>query len=157
IGKDFGDVAKQVDRAVAEALRALAFNRECMNAFVMGDYAKAMAAAQQGLKIRPTSAALNQCVLSSLLATHAKPDSVIAVASAISSVDSRNVVAWGSLSDAYMQKGDTAHALEATVALHRIDPSNVEFTTPLIDRYVLRGQFDPALAVLDSALRATPD
>src|SRR6185437_7107740 len=38
IGKDVGDVAKQVDRAVAEALRALAFNRDCMNAFVMGDY-----------------------------------------------------------------------------------------------------------------------
>lgn len=157
VGKDFGDVAKQVDRAVADALRALAFNRDCMNAFVMGDYAKAMAAAQQGLKIRPTSAALNQCVLSTLVATHAKPDSIIGVASLITSVDSANVVAWASLSDAYVQTGDKARALEAVRTVHRLDPSSVSFTVSLVDHLAVSARLDEALAVLDTALKATPD
>jgi len=157
VGKDFGDVAKQVDRAVADALRALAFNRDCMNAFVMGDYVKAMAAARQGLKIRPTSAALNQCVLSTLLATHATPDSVIAVASLITSVDSGNVVAWASLSDAYTQKGDKGRALESVRAVHRVDPSSVSFAASLVDQLALGARLDEALAVLDTALKASPD
>lgn len=157
IGKDFGEVAKQVDRAVSDALRALAFNRDCMNALVMSDYTKAMAAAQEGLKIRPTSAALNQCVLSVLLATKATPDSIIPVASMITSVDSGNVIAWASLGDAYTLKGDTARALDAVRALHRIEPANENITSSYINRLVLTGQFEPALAVLDTALRATPD
>ena len=157
VGKDFGDLAKQVDHAVADALRALAFNRDCMNAFVMGDYVKAMAAAQQGLKIRPKSAALNQCVLSTLLATHATPDSVIAVASLITSIDSGNVVAWASLSDAYTQKGDKAHALESVREVHRIDPSSANFTVSLVDQLALGARLDEALAVLDTALKAAPE
>ena len=58
VGSDFGDIAKQVDRAVSEAIRALLFYQECTNALRVGDYGKAIAFAQQGLQLRPTSAAL---------------------------------------------------------------------------------------------------
>lgn len=156
IGPDFGDIAKQVDRALTEVLRVLSFHRDCMNALVLGDYARAMAVAQEGLRIRAGSVALNQCVLATLRATHAGADSLIAVASAITAADSENVAAWATLGDAYAQRGDSAHALDAARVLHRLEPGNQDFTANLVDRLVGAGQAEPALGVLDSVLRTTP-
>lgn len=155
-GRDFGDIAKQVDRAVSEALRALAFYHDCTTGLRTGDYRQAMAAAQQGLRIRPTSAALNLCVLSILSVTHATPDSIIAVASAVTNVDSASVIAWANLVDAFGAKGDSARALDAARMLHHLQPESVAVTLRLVDREVAAGQFDAALADLDTALAAAP-
>ena len=155
-GADFGDIAKQVDRAVTDALRALSFYHDCSTAARTGDYQKAMTAAQQGLRLRPTSAALNSCVLSILTVTHATPDSIVAVASAIVAADSSSQPAWASLADAYQQRGDSARALAATRMLHRLDPMNVIVTSSLVDQLVTAGHPDTAAAVLDTALQVSP-
>lgn len=155
-GPNFGDIAKQVDRAVSDAIRALSFYHDCSIAARTGDYAKAMAAAQQGLRLRPASTALNLCVLSILTATHAKPDSIVAVASAIVAGDSTSEAAWVGLVGAYLAKGDSARALRATAALHRVDPSNVTWTIALVDQQVSAGLDDSAAVALDSALRIAP-
>jgi tetratricopeptide (TPR) repeat protein len=115
-----------------------------------------MAAAQQGLRIRPTSAALNVCVLSILSATHAAPDSIIAVASAVTNVDSASVIAWANLVDAYAANGDTTRALDAMRMLHHLEPTDVRITLRLVDGLVGAGQFDAALAELDTALQTAP-
>jgi tetratricopeptide (TPR) repeat protein len=156
VGSDIGDVAKKVDRAVSEALRALSFNHDCRRFAVVGDYKQAMLAAQQGLKLRPTSTALNLCALSILTATHASPDSIITVASAIAAADSSNPAAWANLVDAYAAKGDSARELDATRMLHRVDSTNVTVTVSLVEQLVRAGQPEPALAVADTALALTP-
>jgi tetratricopeptide (TPR) repeat protein len=156
VGSDLGDIAKKVDRAVSDALRALAFNHECRRAALIGDYKQAMVAAQQGLKLMPTSALLNLCALSVLAATHAPTDSIIAVASAITAVDSTNVLAWASLADAYLLKSDSARALDATRRLHDLDPANVTLTLGLVDQLVGAGRPEAALGVIDTALSASP-
>ncbi len=156
VGSDLGDVAKKVDRAVSEAIRALSFNHECRRFALVGDYKQAMAAAQQGLKITPTSTALNLCALSILAATHASPDSIIAVASAIVSVDSANTVAWANLVDAYAAKGDAARELDATRMLHHADSTNVTVMVSLVDQLVIGGQAESALAVIDTGLAVSP-
>jgi tetratricopeptide (TPR) repeat protein len=153
VGSDFGDVAKQVDRAVADALRALGFYHECARALFVRDYKQALAAAQQGLKLRPESAALNLCVLSVLHDTHASPDSIIAVASVVAAADSESVIAWANLGDAYEQKGDSVRAVDATETLHRLDPSNIGVILLLADRRVRVGRAASALALVDTALR----
>jgi len=156
VGSDLGDVAKKVDRAVSEAIRALSFNHECRRAALVGDYKQAMAAAQQGLKLSPTSTALNLCALSILTATHASPDSIIAVALAITSADSSNRAAWANLVDAYAAKGDAARELDATRMLHHADSANVTVTLSLADQLVVAGQAESALALLDTALNLSP-
>ena len=133
VGSDFGDIAKQVDRAVSEAIRALLFYQDCANALRVGDYGKAIAFAQQGLQLRPTSAALNICVLSTLIGTKASPDSIIPVAVRITQIDSTSTLAWGNLFYAYSEKRDTARALGAALALHRLEPANVDYSALLID------------------------
>jgi hypothetical protein len=156
VGSDLGDVAKKVDRAVSEAIRALSFNHECRRFALVGDYKQAMAAAQQGLKLSPTSTALNLCALSILTATHAAPDSIIAVALAITSADSSNRAAWANLVDAYAAKGDAARELDATRLLHHADSANVTVTLSLADQLVVAGQAESALALLDTALSLSP-
>ena len=156
VGADFGDIAKQVDRAVGEAIRALVHYRDCTNALRVDDFRQAMAAAQQGLKLRPTSPALNLCLLSILTARKSAPDSIIAVASVVTAADSSSTIAWESLVASYTRKGDSASALGAMRRLHHLVPANISFTVELVDRLVGAGQFEPALAVLDTALRAAP-
>ena len=156
-GTNLGDIAKQVDRAVSEAIRALAFYHDCTNAVRAGDYAKAMTAAQQGLKLRPASASLNLCVLSILYATKASPDSIIRVAMAVTAADSTSTTAWLHLVAAYDQKGDSVRALDALRVLHRIDPTDIEQTLRLVGHSVAAGQVDSAVAVLDAALRVSPE
>ncbi len=156
VGADVGDVAKKVDRAVSEAIRALAFNNECRKAVLIGDYRQATAAAQQGLKIRPTSPALNLCALSILTASHASPDSIIAAALAVTTVDSTSPVAWATLVDTYAQKSDTSRELDATRVLHRVDSTNVVVTLSLVDQLVGVGQSESGLATLDTALTYSP-
>jgi tetratricopeptide (TPR) repeat protein len=156
VGADFGDIAKQVDRAVSEAIRALTFYQSCANAARLGDYPKAIVAAQQGLQIRPTSASLNLCVLSTLTATQASPDSIAAVASLIIAADSGNITAWISLAEARGEKGDTSGALVAAQMRHRLDPTSASATQSLVYRLVMANQLEPALAVLDAALRDAP-
>jgi tetratricopeptide (TPR) repeat protein len=145
-----------VDRAVSEAIRALSFNHECRRAALVGDYKQAMAAAQQGLKLSSTSTALNLCALSILTATHASPDSIIAVALAITSADSSNRAAWANLVDAYAAKGDAARELDAMRMLHHADSANVTVTLSLADQLVVAGQAESALALLDTALNLSP-
>ena len=156
VGADFGEVAKQVDRAVADALHALAFYHDCAKSLFTGDFAQAMTAARQGLKLRPESVALNLCVLSALSATHASPDSIIAAASIVIAADSENVIAWSNLPAAYDAKGDSARALDATMTLHRLDPSDLKVTLNAADRLVRAGRDSAALSLIDTALRELP-
>jgi tetratricopeptide (TPR) repeat protein len=156
VGADFGDVAKQVDRAVADAIHALAFYHDCTRALVIKDYAQAMAAARQGLELRPQSVMLNLCVLSALQVTHAAPDSIIAVASVVIAADSENVIAWSNLVAAYETKGDSARELEATQTLHRLDPSDLKVVLSLVDQLVRADRAAAALAVVDTALIDAP-
>jgi tetratricopeptide (TPR) repeat protein len=157
VGADFGDVAKQVDRAVADALRALAFYHDCAKSLAVRDYTQALAAARQGLKLRPESVALNLCVLSALVPMHASPDSIIAVARIVIAADSENVIAWSNLPLAYDAKGDSARALDAAQTLHRLDPSDLKATLDLADRLARAGRDSSALAIVETALRDVPE
>lgn len=156
VGSDMGDVAKKVDRAVSEAIHALTFSVECRRAALVGDYRRAMTAAEQGLRVRPTSVALNLCALSVLTATHASPDSIIAVASIIVASDSSNAVAWANLADEYTLKSDTARELAATRMLRHVDSTNVTVTLSLVDQLVGVGQPESGLVTLDTALKDLP-
>lgn len=157
VGSDFSDMAKKVDRAVSDAVHAVAFSHDCRKAALMGDYKQAMVSARQGLQLKPTSVAVNLCVLSVLNSTHAPSDSIVAVATTIAAADSTNMVAWATLADAYEQRGDSARALDAMLAMHRADPSDEKVTEAIVDRRVVKGQSDTALAMVDSALRLAPD
>ena len=156
VGADFGDVAKQVDRAVGDALHALAFYHDCTRALFAGDHQQAMTAARQGLKLRPESASLNLCVLSVLTKTQASADSIIAVATIVAAADSESVIAWSNLVHAYGTKGDTVHALDAARKVHHLDPSDVNATIELVDWLVLANRPESALAVIDTVLRDVP-
>ncbi len=155
-GKDIGDVARQVDHAISEAMKAMPAYQQCANDLRAHKYDAAIADARRGLVAYPRSLLNRVCILSAYSASKASPDSIIAISTAITAADSTNMIAWANLAEAYGQRNDTANALRASVAMHRLDPTNVAVLMALIDRLVTAGQPTKALAILDTAVVASP-
>ncbi len=151
-GKDIGDVARQVDRAISAAMKAMPAYRQCVNDLRAQKYDAAIADARKGLVAYPGSLPNRVCILSAYSATNAAPDSIIAIATAITAADSTNMIAWANLAAAYEQRKDAANALRASLAMYRIDPTNVAVLMAVIDHMVNAGQAMQALAILDTAL-----
>jgi tetratricopeptide (TPR) repeat protein len=155
-GKDIGDVARQVDRAISAAMKAMPAYRQCVNDLRAQKYDAAIADARKGLVAYPGSLPNRVCILSAYSATNAAPDSIIAIATAITAADSTNMIAWANLAAAYEQRKDAANALRASLAMYRIDPTNVAVLMAVIDHMVNAGQAMQALAILDTALVTSP-
>lgn len=155
-GKDIGDVARQVDRAVSEAMKAMPAYQQCTNDLRAHRYDAAIADARRGLIAYSRSLLNRVCILSAYSASKASPDSIIAISTAITAADSTNMIAWANLAEAYGQRNDTANALRASIVMHRLDPTNVAVLMALIDQMVTAGQPTEALAILDTAVVASP-
>lgn len=155
-GKDVGDVARQVDRAVSAAMKAIPAYRQCVDDLRAQKYDAAIADARKGLVAYPASLPNRVCILSAYSASNAAPDSIIAIATAITAADSTNMIAWANLAAAYEERKDAANALRASLAMYRIDPTNSAVLMSVIDHMVTAGQATQALAILDTALVASP-
>jgi tetratricopeptide (TPR) repeat protein len=153
-GKDLGDVARQVDRAVSAAMKAMPAYRECIEDLRGEKYDAAIAAARKGLVAYPGSLPNRLCILSAYSARNASPDSVIAISEAIAAADSTSMIAWANLAQAYRDRKDTANALRASLAMYRLDPTNSLVVMAVVDQLVTAGQENRALAILDAALVA---
>jgi len=155
-GKDPGEVAKRVERLISEAMPAMPAYRLCTRALRAAKYDEAIAEATKGLQAYPGSTPNRLCILSAYSAKKASPDSIIAIATAITTADSTSMIAWANLADAYTQKKDTEKALQATVAMYRLDPTNIAVLTTLIDQTVTNGQAEKALTILETAIAKNP-
>jgi tetratricopeptide (TPR) repeat protein len=155
-GKDIGDVAQQVERAVAEAMKAMPAYQQCTNDLRAQKFDAAIVDARKGLVAYPNSLPNRLCILSAYSARKASPDSIIAIATAIAAADPTCMIAWANLAQAYGQRHDTANALRASVAMYRLDPTNTAVLIAMIDQMVTAGQATEALTILDSAVVAKP-
>lgn len=155
-GKDIGDVARQVDRAVSEAMKAMPAYRQCTNNLRAQKYDAAIAEARKGLAAYSNSLPNRLCILSAYSASNASPDSIIAIATAITVADPSSMIAWANLAQAYGQRKDTANALRASLAMYRLDPSNSAVLMAVVDQLVTGGRAPEAAAILDTAIVVNP-
>jgi Cytochrome c biogenesis factor len=155
-GKDIGDVARQVERAASEAMKAMPAYRKCVVDLRGQRFDDAIIDARKGLVAYPNSLPNRLCILSAYSARKAAPDSIIAIATEITAADPTSMIAWANLSQAYGQRNDTANALRASTAMYRLDPTNTNVLLTLIDQMVTAGKATDALVLLDSAVAANP-
>jgi len=155
-GKDIGDVARQVERAASEAMKAMPAYRKCVADLRGQRFEDAIVDARKGLAAYPNSLPNRLCILSAYSARKAAPDSIIAIATEIASADPSNMIAWANLAQAYGQRNDTANVLRANAAMYRLDPTNTGVMLALVDQLVTAGKATDALALLDSAVAANP-
>jgi tetratricopeptide (TPR) repeat protein len=154
--KDVGEAAKQIERQITEVNKARGDYNACKNSAIAGKYPEAAAAAAKGVAAYPQSVFNRVCLLGVLTATKAGPDTVIAVASAIKTLDPTSLIALANLADAYMTKGDTAHAIETQIALYRADPTNTPLIRSIIATLAQSGAPDRAIPMIDTLLVNNP-
>jgi tetratricopeptide (TPR) repeat protein len=154
--KDPGDAAKQLERAISDMNKARADYNTCKNSAIAAKYPEAAAAAAKGIASYPSSTFNRVCLLGVLTATKAAPDTIIAVASAIRTLDPTSLIALANLSDAYSAKGETDKAIETQIALYRIDPTNTPLVRTIINGLAQSGSPDRAIPMIDTLLVNNP-
>jgi tetratricopeptide (TPR) repeat protein len=154
--KDPGDAAKQIERNLTEASKAIPSYKLCTNALRAAKFDDAAKAARAGLTAYPNSSFARLCLLSAYSSQKAPPDSIISVAKAIVATDPTSMIALANLADAYAQKGDTAKAIETNLAIYKLDPSNTTIGQSIITQLAQFGSPDKALPIVDSMLVQNP-
>ena len=154
--RDAGDAAKQIERGLTEASKAIPSYKLCTNALRAAKYDDAVKAARAGLALYANSSFSRLCLLSAFASQKAPPDSIISVATKIVATDPTSMIALANLADAYAQKGDTAKAIETNLAIYKLDPSNTTIGTSIVNQLGQFGSPDKALPIIDSMLVQNP-
>ncbi|MGE5099025.1 MAG: tetratricopeptide repeat protein [Deltaproteobacteria bacterium] len=154
--RDPGDAAKQIERSLTEASKAIPSYKLCTNALRAAKYDDAVKAARAGLAVYANSNLSRLCLLSAYASQKAPADSIISVSKAIVAMDPTSMIALANLADAYAQKGDTAKAIETNLAIYKLDPSNTTIGTSIVTQLAQFGSPDKALPIIDSMLVQNP-
>jgi len=155
-GKDAGDAAKGVEKAITDALKGIPAYRLCVNDLRAQKFDAAVKDAQTGIQLYPNSSLSRLCLLQAYTGLKAPPDSVIAVANAILAIEPTSMIALQNLADGYRAKGDTTKAIETNLRIYRADPSNTAIATSIVDELARSGAPDKALPIIDSLLKDNP-
>ena len=155
-GRDAGDAAKGVERAINDALKGMGSYKTCTNDLRAAKYDQAIKDAQLGIAAYPNSSLNRLCQLSAYSYNKAPADSVISLANAILARDTTSMIALSNLADAYTAKGDTARAIETNLRIYHIDPTNSGIATQIVNTLAQSGAADKALPIIDSLLKDNP-
>ena len=151
--RDAGAAAKQIERELSEARKALPEYHKCETALRDQKWAEAMAAARAGLAKDANSTLSRLCLMSAYQYGKSGPDSVLRIAEEIMRTDSTNTLAMRNAVDAYLTKGDTNRAVPVMVKLARLDPSVRE---TLIRTLGAMNKPEVALPIINEMLQDNP-
>jgi tetratricopeptide (TPR) repeat protein len=155
-GKDAGDAAKGVERAISDALKGMPPYRLCVADLRAQKFEAAIKDAQTGIQVYPNSSLSRLCLLQAYNGLKSPPDSIISVANAILSIEPTSMIALSNLADAYRAKGDTSKAIETNLRIYRADPSNTAVATSIVEELARSGAPGTALPIIDSLLKDNP-
>jgi tetratricopeptide (TPR) repeat protein len=155
-GKDAGDAAKGVEKAISDALKGMPSYKLCTNDLRALKYDDAAKDARAGIQAYPNSALNRLCLLSAYNYSKAPADSVISLANQILALDPSSMLALTNLADAYSQKGDSANAIATNLKIYRLDPTNSAVVGSIVRQLAQSGAPDKALPMIDSLLINDP-
>ena len=150
--KDLGDAAKQIERALTEASKAIPSYRLCTTALRASQFDDAAKAARAGLTMYGTSMFARLCLLSAFSAQKASPDSIIPIAKTILAADPTSLIALSNLADAYAQKSDTTNAVETNISIYDLDHSNLEVGRAVVQEILKLRRPERAIRIVDEML-----
>jgi len=156
-GRDVGDAAKLVEKAISEALKQIPSYKECLASLRAAKYDEAASRARAGISAYPNASWSRVCLLNAYsLNKSTPPDSVIAVGNQILTVDPTSLLALSNLADAYKAKGEKDKAIEMNLRIYRLDPSNQAIAQSIVQELAQSGAPDKALPIIDSLLAGNP-
>ena len=154
--KDEGDVAKQVERQIADALKGMPAYKACTNDLRAQKYDQAIVDARKGITAYPNSTLNRLCILSAYSYQKASPDSIIAISNQILQQDPTSMIALANAAEAYKIKGDNDKAIEYNIRIWKADPSNQSVVESIIVALVNSGAPEKALPIIDTLLAQNP-
>ena len=155
-GKDPGDIAKNVEKHISEAMKSMPSYKTCTSDLRAQKNDEAAQVARAGIAAYPNSTLDRLCLLSAYSYSKAPPDSIISVANAILALDPTSILALSNAADAYVAKGDSSKAIEYNLRIYRADPSNTAIAQSIVQQLVNSGAPDKALPIIDSLLVQNP-
>jgi tetratricopeptide (TPR) repeat protein len=154
--KDPGDAAKQLDKAIVEALKQVPMFKECTNSWRAQKFDEAATKARAGIAVYPNAAWSRVCLLLAYASSKGvPPDSVISVATNVLATDSTSVTALANLADAYSAKADTIKMVETMLRMYRLDPSNRKIIDQIIPILAIAAP-DKGTQIIDDLLKDNP-
>jgi tetratricopeptide (TPR) repeat protein len=156
-GRDIGDGAKLVEKAISDALKQVPAYKECLSGLRAAKYDEAATKARAGIAAYPNASWSRVCLLNAYgLNKATPPDSIIAVGNQILAVDPTSLLALSNLADAYKAKGDKDKAIEMNLRIYRLDPSNQSIAQSIVQELAQSGAPDKALPIIDSLMANSP-
>jgi tetratricopeptide (TPR) repeat protein len=153
---DPGDAAKQIERHLTDASKAIPSYKLCVTALRAAKYDDAVRAGRAGLAAYPNSNFARICLLQAFVSQKASADSIINVGKAVVAADPTSLIALANLADAYLRKGDTVTAIQTQLAMYKLDPTNTALGTAIINSLVSVGSVADALRIVESMLAENP-
>jgi len=155
-GKDAGDAAKGVEKAISDAIKGMDPYNKCIADLRAQKYDAAVTDAKLGITAYPNTVLSRLCALQALTSLKASADSIASVANAIIAIDPTNMIALQNLGDAYLAKGDTAKAIQTKILIYRADPTNPAIAGEVVRQIGQFGSPDVALGILEPLLKENP-
>ena len=155
-GSRLGDIASMISKSILDVRKELPDERTCETKLGAGDAPGAITAARASIAAYPQSTIGRVCLANSLLKQAAAPDSVIAVATQVTAIDPRNRPALIMLGDAYAQKNDLNHAVEAWTKLIAAYPKDVSLVSTVVNKIGQSGQAAAAKPIIVAAVDSNP-
>jgi tetratricopeptide (TPR) repeat protein len=154
--KDPGDAAKQVEKAIAEALKQIPMYKECINSARAQKFDEAVTKARAAIAAYPQAAWSRTCLLNAYTNVKgASPDSIIAVAKEVLATDSTSLTAVANIAEAYRQKNDTTNIVESMLRMYRLDKTNRKIIDGIIPIIAIAAP-EKGIQIIDDLLKDNP-
>ena len=155
-GNKLGDIAAQISKSILDVRKELPDERTCETKLATGDVAGAIVSAKAAIAAYPQSTIGRVCLANAMLKQNASPDSVISVATQVIAIDPRSRPALIMLGDAYAQKNDLNHAVEAWTKLIAAYPKDVQLVSTVVNKIGQSGQAAAAKPIIVAAVDSNP-
>ena len=158
VEKDANAAGRKIAELYVQARKELPAYERCKNALIQNNADAAITAAREAMKEYPEGVLGRACLLTAYGPQYKKfpADSMLVLANEIVTIDPENEIAITQLVDAYRAKGDTSRAIQFSMKLFRLNPTNTQTGLGLIDFLPAVGAPDSAMVIIQSMMANNP-
>jgi tetratricopeptide (TPR) repeat protein len=149
---------RKIAELYVKAREELPAYERCKNALIQNKPDEAIAAAHEALKEYDQGVLPRACLLTAYGAQYKKfpADSAIRLGNEIMTIDPTNAIAITELVNAYRAKGDTAKAIEYSMKLFALNPTDLQTGLSIVNFVVGAGQPEKGLTIVDTLMKNNP-
>jgi tetratricopeptide (TPR) repeat protein len=149
---------RKIAELYVQARKELPAYERCKNALIQNNPDAAIVAAREAQEAYPEGVLWRACMLTAYGPQYKKfpADSAIRLGNEIVVIDPENVIAITELVNAYRARNDTAKAIEYSMKLYALNPTDMQQARSIVDFLMASGAPDKALTIIDDQMKQNP-